>query len=125
MNENLSVWSLIINAGPLVQAVMGLLFLASLLSWWIIAQRFLFFRTARQEYDAFEGEFWSGIDLSQLYRDGNSRLESGKQIGGSENVFRAGFKEFLCEGTVRVVCVARAAMKPVAFPAEMRAALQC
>ena len=74
--------------------VMVLLLLASLASWWIITQRALYFRNARQEYDAFESEFWSGIDLSQLYREGNAALDNGKVIGGSENVFRAGFKEF-------------------------------
>lgn len=94
MSDNLSVWSLISNAGLLVQAVMMLLFLASAVSWWIIAQRFLFFRNAQHEYDAFETEFWSGIDLGQLYKEGNAKLENGKDIGGAETVFRAGFKEF-------------------------------
>ena len=94
MSENLSILSLVLNAGLLVQCVMALLLLASLASWWIIAQRYLFFRNARHEYDAFETEFWSGIHLSQLYRRGNARLEDGREIGGSENVFRAGFKEF-------------------------------
>lgn len=94
MSDNLSVWSLISNAGLLVQGVMLLLFLASLVSWWIIAQRFLFFRRARHEYSDFEHEFWSGVDLGQLYKEGNAKLEEGKDIGGAESVFRAGFKEF-------------------------------
>ena len=94
MSETLSVWSLISNAGLLVQAVMLLLFLASVASWWIIAQRFFFFLNARHEYEAFEIEFWSGIDLGQLYKEGNAKLEDGKEIGGAETLFRAGFKEF-------------------------------
>ena len=73
---------------------MLLLFFASVVSWWIIAQRFIFFRHARHEHEDFEAEFWSGIDLSQLYREGNSRIDEGKTLGGPENVFRAGFKEF-------------------------------
>lgn len=94
MSDNLSIWSLILNAGLVVQSVMFLLFLASAISWWIIAQRFLFFRSAKHEYDDFETEFWSGIDLAQLYREGNTKLEGGKDIVGAETVFRAGFKEF-------------------------------
>lgn len=94
MNEDLSVWSLIINAGLLVQMVMLLLFLASVISWWIIAQRSLFFHGARQQHEDFEADFWSGIDLSQLYREGNTKVDEGKQLGGPEVVFRAGFKEF-------------------------------
>ncbi len=94
MNENLSVVSLITNAGPLVQGVMLLLFLASVASWWVIAGRFLFFRRASHEYADFENEFWSGVDLGQLYKEGNAKLEEGREIGGAESVFRAGFKEF-------------------------------
>lgn len=94
MGDSLSIWSLITNAGLVVQSVMLLLFLASAVSWWVIAQRFLFFRSSRHAYDAFETEFWSGVDLGQLYREGNVKLEGGKDIGGAETVFRAGFKEF-------------------------------
>ena len=94
MNENLSVVSLITNAGPLVQGVMLLLFFASVASWWVIAGRFLFFRRASHEYADFENEFWSGVDLGQLYKEGNAKLEEGREIGGAESVFRAGFKEF-------------------------------
>ena len=94
MSEELSIWSLIVNAGPLVQMVMLLLFLASVVSWWIIAQRLMFFRSARQQHEEFESEFWSGIDLSQLYREGNVKFDEGRPIAGPEMVFRAGFKEF-------------------------------
>lgn len=94
MAEELSIWSLIANAGFLVKMVMLLLFAASAVSWYLIAQRFMFFRNARGEYVSFENEFWSGIDLSKLYKQGNSQLESGRDIGGIESIFRAGFKEF-------------------------------
>ncbi len=94
MSDNLSIWSLIVNAGLVVQAVMLILFLASAVSWWVIAQRFLFFHSAQHQYNEFEAEFWSGIDLAQLYREGNTKLENGKDVGGAETLFRAGFKEF-------------------------------
>lgn len=92
--EELSIWSLVTNAGILVKLVMLLLFAASAMSWYLIAQRFMYFRFARAEYAVFETEFWSGIDLSQLYKHGNVRLEEGKEISGIESIFRAGFKEF-------------------------------
>lgn len=93
-DENaLSIWSLVTNASLLVQLVMGLLFLASIMSWMMIFQRGTYQRKARSNFLAFEKQFWSGIDLNQLYRQGNGR--TGKRaIDGVENIFRSGFKEF-------------------------------
>jgi biopolymer transport protein TolQ len=44
VDSELSVWSLIANAGVLVQLVMLLLALASVISWALIFQRFHVFR---------------------------------------------------------------------------------
>ena len=93
MEEQLSLIDLVLNASLTVQAVMGLLLLASVVSWFMIAQRLLFFRSVREEMLGFEEDFWSGVDLGQLYRDGNERAEGGA-IPGLEGIFRAGFKEF-------------------------------
>ncbi|MFL0796930.1 MAG: protein TolQ [Cellvibrionaceae bacterium] len=90
-NETLSIWSLIANASILVQLVMALLFLASVISWIMIVQRALFMNHAKRELRAFENQFWSGGDLTLLFRQGNSK--HGRQMG-IENIFRAGFKEF-------------------------------
>jgi biopolymer transport protein TolQ len=43
----------------------------------------------------FEKRFWSGMDLSQLYREGSDQQKANKPTGGMENIFRAGFKEFM------------------------------
>lgn len=94
MNEDLSLLNLIFNAGPTVQGVMAILFLASVASWYMIAQRVMYFHNARAGMDSFEEQFWSGIDLGKLYREGNSRAAEGARFGGMENIFRAGFKEF-------------------------------
>ncbi len=93
MNQDVSILHLVINASITVQLVMGILLVASLASWFFIAQRVLYFRAARQEMEAFEQEFWSGIDLSQLFRNGNSKTDR-DNIFGMESIFRAGFKEF-------------------------------
>ena len=94
MNQDMSLWSLIANASFVVQMVMLMLFLASVVSWGMIVQRALLLRRAHGQFLDFEGTFWSGIDLSQLYRDGSQRLEQNGRLEGVENLFRAGFKEF-------------------------------
>ena len=94
MNQDMSLWSLIANASFVVQLVMLLLFLASVVSWWMIAQRALLFRRAAANFVDFEDTFWSGVDLGKLYREGSERLEEGESLEGVESVFRAGFKEF-------------------------------
>jgi len=70
---------------------MLILFLASVVSWVMIIQRGTYQRRAQRSLKAFETQFWSGIDLSQLYRKGNDGQLS---VDGVESIFRAGFKEF-------------------------------
>ena len=94
MEEQLSLVDLVLHASITVQLVMGLLFLASMLSWYMIVQRFIYFRNAHDEMYQFEERFWSGIDLAQLYREGSEHASSGHPILGMESIFRAGFKEF-------------------------------
>ena len=61
-----SIWFLISHASFTVQAVMFILFMASVVSWYMITQRVFYFRAVREAMDQFEDQFWSGIDLSQL-----------------------------------------------------------
>ncbi|SEI37991.1 biopolymer transport protein TolQ [Allopseudospirillum japonicum] len=90
MSEPLSMWGLILNASWVVKGVMLMLMLASLVSWVLVFQRMQVLKRARRALLAFEQEFWSGIDLNDLYR----RLESEGDTLGAENIFRAGFREF-------------------------------
>ena len=94
MEEQLSLLDLVLHASFTVQLVMAMLMLASMLSWYMIVNRFIYFRNARDEMYLFEERFWSGIDLSQLYREGNEKSSEGHPILGMESIFRAGFKEF-------------------------------
>ena len=73
MEEQLSLLDLVLHASFTVQLVMAILMLASMLSWYMIVKRFIYFRNARDEMYRFEERFWSGIDLSQLYREGNEK----------------------------------------------------
>jgi len=90
MTEQLSLWSLIANASFIVQFVMLLLFLASVVSWVMIIQRGFYLREAEQNLHQFEDDFWSGVDLNQLYED----IRSSDGGEGLPSVFRAGFREF-------------------------------
>jgi biopolymer transport protein TolQ len=88
---DLSFISLILNASLVVQLVMALLVLASVLSWTIIFDRSRVLKKARNEADEFEGRFWSGGDLGELYRSVDRERESLRGIGA---IFHAGFREF-------------------------------
>jgi biopolymer transport protein TolQ len=66
--ETLSIWHLIAEASLLVQLVMALLMLASVVSWYMIVQRGIYQAQAKRAMVNFERQFWSGVDLSQLYR---------------------------------------------------------
>jgi biopolymer transport protein TolQ len=94
LEEQLSLLELVINASLTVQFVMLLLLLASMFSWYMIINRFVYFRKSQQEMYLFEDRFWSGIDLAELYREGNEKAADGHSIVGMESIFRAGFKEF-------------------------------
>jgi biopolymer transport protein TolQ len=90
----MSLLDLVWNASFTVQAVMAILLGSSMVSWYMIVNRFLYLRNANDEMYRFEERFWSGIDLSQLYREGNDRAADGQPILGLESIFRSGFKEF-------------------------------
>jgi biopolymer transport protein TolQ len=94
LQEQLSLLDLVLDASFTVQLVMLILLLASMFSWYMIVNRFLYFRNARDEMYQFEERFWSGVDLSQLYREGNEKAADGHVLLGMESIFRAGFKEF-------------------------------
>ena len=89
--DHTSMWSLVSNASILVQLVMLILVAASVTSWIMIFQRGNAIRAARRALDVFEERFWSGIDLSKLYRQAGSNPDPDS---GVEQIFRAGFKEF-------------------------------
>jgi biopolymer transport protein TolQ len=90
----MSLLDLVWNASFTVQLVMAILLLTSMVSWYMIVNRYLYLRNANDEMYRFEERFWSGIDLSQLYREGNDRAADGQPILGMESIFRSGFKEF-------------------------------
>ena len=87
----MSIWGLILNASFVVQLVMLTLLLASVFSWVVIFQRKRVLGRAKKVRRNFEDQFWSGIDLSNLYRQ---LTVDGRKVEGMENIFAAGIKEF-------------------------------
>jgi biopolymer transport protein TolQ len=89
--HGINYWELIKGASLPVWVVMALLVIGSVLSWFVIFRKFGVFSRANREADEFEGKFWSGTDLNQLYRGATDRNRS---VGGLEAIFEAGFREF-------------------------------
>ncbi len=90
MPEQLSIFELVANASLLVQLVMLVLLIASVASWMMIFQRWIYLRKVTSDVEQFEEHFWSGIDLRKLY----GQLEGAEDLSGIEKIFVAGFKEF-------------------------------
>jgi biopolymer transport protein TolQ len=86
---------LILDASPAVKFVLLILFIASIVSWIMIVQRWLVLSSATEGVRSFEQRFWSGMDLTQLYKEGSQMQKEEIQVVGLENLFRAGFKEFM------------------------------
>ena len=91
MTTDMSFLSLVLAASPIVQLVMLALLLASIASWAVIFRKRGALRQARRRADRFESEFWSGTDLTALYK----RISSGdREATGMEGIFEAGVREF-------------------------------
>ena len=83
MGNDLSIWTLVLDASPIVQAVMVLLMAASVASWAIILKKSSVISHSRRQADRFETAFWSGGDLSTLYRSIETKGREG--TGGGED----------------------------------------
>ena len=88
--EEISVLNLFLQAGIVVKVVMILLFVASILSWIVIVERYKFFRKVKNENNIFLKKFWSGKDLSILYKE----IQEKEVLYGSMNLFKNSFDEF-------------------------------
>jgi biopolymer transport protein TolQ len=121
MGAELSLLDLVLNASLVVQLVLLVLVLASVLSWAAIFDRSRVLKRARQAADGFEQKFWSGGDLSALYRELG---QDEKHLTGLAAIFRNGFKEYVRlrktspDDTMAVIMGAERSMR-VALSREM------
>jgi len=91
MSSDLSVWNLILNAGPVVTGVLLLLLLLSVMSWAVILNKWRLYRRTRREADEFSSTFWSGKDMDTIM-GGIPKLYPNSPL---PNIFQAGYREFL------------------------------
>lgn len=91
MHADMSFLGLFLQASLLVKSVMLLLLGMSIYSWTLIFSRSRMLSAAKSTLKNFEDLFWSGHDLSRLYKETAARSE---RISGGEKIFHAGFKEF-------------------------------
>jgi len=91
MSADMSLLRLVLEASLIVQLVLVLLLAASVASWAIMLRKRAELRRARIEADRFEGVFWSGGDLSAMFR----AIDQGRRVTkGMESIFESGFREF-------------------------------
>ena len=83
MTDYFSIYSLILNASIVVQLVIGILLLASIVSWVIIVEKWIVTNNALKEFFLFEQFFWSGESLKDIYDD----LKSKEDLVGIESIF--------------------------------------
>jgi biopolymer transport protein TolQ len=91
MNIDLSIYHLIKDASFVVQFVVLILLLASLSSWTFIFFKRKELKQAISITDEFEAEFWSGIELTELYK---KLTVKEFQPEGVEKIFLSGYNEF-------------------------------
>ncbi|MFV2031508.1 MAG: protein TolQ [Gammaproteobacteria bacterium] len=90
MNDT-SLLALVMNASIPVQLVLAILLIASVASWALMFVKQGYIRQSQTEAKTFEGRFWSGINLSDLFAQLSVRQE--KRFG-LEAIFENGFREF-------------------------------
>lgn len=90
MSNELNLLELILEASIPVKIVMALLLAASIASWFVIFRKRTILNRAVDEADEFEQRFWSGTEMSTLFKEVS---QGGEQVGMA-GIFEAGFREF-------------------------------
>ena len=89
--EHMTIWGLNSDASLLVKAVMLILLLASLLSWYLIILRSSVLKRRERQLNDFVQRFRGTPDLLALYRETAKNTDS---EAGVEPIFQAGLQEF-------------------------------
>ena len=88
--DDISVLNLFLEAGLVVKIVMLILFIASILSWIAIIERYNFFRKIKISNSRFLKKFWGGKDLNSLYKE----ISKNNSMYGAMNLFKNSFDEY-------------------------------
>ena len=85
---DMSLGTLVSHATPVVKVVLLILILMSMVTWYIIAYKWLYLRRARKESNSFLETFWQSKRLDEIYQVSEQLLRS-----PISQVFRAGYLE--------------------------------
>ena len=88
---DLSILELFLNASIVVQSVIVILILASIFSWMIIFERWIYIKKVNQEFFDFETRFWSDSGLEALLLKSQ---EGEHEPIGAEYIFQVGYLDY-------------------------------
>ena len=88
---DLSILELFLNASIVVQSVIVILILASIVSWMIIFERWVYIKKVNQEFFDFETRFWSDSGLEALLL---TSQEGEHEPIGAEYIFQVGYLDY-------------------------------
>ena len=91
MNQDFSIFTLVIQASFVVQLVMAGLLVASLASWTVIFSKLFGLKRTRSDNEVFERDFWAGKNINELYADARKRTDGSPM----ERIFASGMREFM------------------------------
>ena len=87
----LSIIELFLNASLVVKSIIVILIAASILSWMIIFERWVYLNRSKEEALVFEDNFWSDLGVEALLEKSH---EDGHEAIGAECIFQAGYLDF-------------------------------
>ena len=88
---DLSILELFLNASIVVKSVIVILILASIVSWMIIFERWIYIKKVNQEFFNFESRFWSDSGLEALLL---TSQEGEHEPIGAEYIFQVGYLDY-------------------------------
>jgi biopolymer transport protein TolQ len=91
MNQDLSIFQLVLNASLVVQLVMLLLVAVSITSWAAIFRKLFSLGKVKALNETFERNFWSGTSLNDLFA---AAAQNAKDCGPMERIFASGMREY-------------------------------
>ena len=86
-----SILTLFLNASFVVKSVIVILMAASIISWMIIFERWIFISRSKDNLSSFEDLFWSDLGVEALLDMGDD--ESHVPFG-AECIFRSGYMDY-------------------------------
>lgn len=91
MNQDLSIFQLILQASLVVQLVIALLMSISIASWAAIFRKFFALKRVQRLNEEFEADFWSGTSLNEL---AGAAKKNDPHAGPMERIFASGMREY-------------------------------